>query len=120
MLSDTLLFPLLIYISSIFGIALLLFSVSFFAIPKVPAIEKFAMYECGFTPREILRKPFNIHFYVVGILFILFDIEISFLFPLIYILNEISLIGVISAIIFFIILFFGIFYEWVIGALDWE
>jgi len=111
MLTDTLIFPFLIYIITIFGVALLLFSVSFFAVPKVPAIEKFAMYECGFTPREILRQPFNIHFYVVGILFILFDIEISFLFPLIYILTEISLFGILTIIMFFIILFLGIFYE---------
>ena len=69
MLTDILIFPFLIYIITTFGMALLLFSISFFAILKVAAIEKFAMYECGFTPRKILRQLFNIHFhfYVIGI-----------------------------------------------------
>jgi len=118
--TDILFLPLLIYIFSIFGIAILLFSLSFFAIPKVPDIEKFAMYECGFTPRENMKQPFNIHFYVVGLLFILFDIEITFLFPLVVGLGEISFLGMLSVYMFFIILFLGIFYEWTVGVLDWE
>jgi len=67
-----------------------------------------------------MKQPFNIHFYVVGLLFILFDIEITFLFPLVMILNDISFWGLISVYLFFIILFLGIFYEWIIGVLDWE
>jgi len=118
--TDFLFLPIILYILLIFGIALLLFTISFLAIPKVPDIEKFAMYECGFTPRERLKQPFNIHFYVVGLLFILFDIEITFLFPLVTILDEISIYGMISLYIFFIILFLGIFYEWTLGVLDWE
>jgi len=118
--TDILFLPLFIYIFLIFGIGILLFSVSFLAVPKVPDIEKFAMYECGFTPRERLRQPFNIHFYVVGLLFILFDIEITFLFPLVTILDEISFLGLCSVYLFFIILFIGIFYEWSLGVLDWD
>jgi NADH:ubiquinone oxidoreductase subunit 3 (subunit A) len=118
--TDSLFLPLIMYIFSAFGIAILLFSISFFAIPRIPDIEKFAMYECGFTPRDNTKQPFNIHFYVVGLLFILFDIEITFLFPLVMIIDEMSYIGFISIYIFFFVLFLGIFYEWTIGVLDWE
>jgi len=67
-----------------------------------------------------MKQPFNIHFYVVGLLFILFDIEITFLFPLVVGLGEISFLGMLSVYMFFIILFLGIFYEWTVGVLDWE
>lgn len=114
------LLTILIYGFSIIGIAILLFSVCLLVVPKTPDLEKFAMYECGFTPRESLRQPFNIHFYVVGLLFILFDIEITFLFPLALVLDQLSFLGMLSIYGFFIILFLGIFYEWTIGVLDWE
>lgn len=89
-------------------------------VPKIPNIEKIAKYECGFSPRETVKHSFNIHFYVVGLLFILFDIEITFLFPLAFALYNISLVGMLAIHGFFIILFIGIFYEWTLGVLDWE
>jgi NADH-quinone oxidoreductase subunit A len=80
--------------------------------------SKLTAYECGFNPFEDTRSEFNVKFYIVGILFIIFDLEISFLFPFILCLNSINTISVYSMLFFLLILTVGFIYEWHQGALD--
>lgn len=82
--------------------------------------EKLTTYECGFDPFGEARSKFDIRFYVVAILFIIFDLEISFLFPWTICLQSIPILGYIVMIIFLFILTVGFVYEWRKGALDWE
>lgn len=88
--------------------------------PRNPNIEKLSQYECGFNPFEDSRFKFNVKFYFVGILFIIFDLEIAFLFPWAICLDFIGLYGFYSMGIFLIILTIGFIYEWRKGALEWE
>ena len=82
--------------------------------------EKLSAYECGFQPFEDSRNKFDIKFYLVAILFIIFDLEIAFLFPWAISLGNIGGLGFISMMIFLFILTIGFIYEWKKGALDWE
>ena len=85
-----------------------------------PDPNKLAPYECGNIPFEDARMKFDVRYYLVAILFILFDLEIAFLFPWAVSLNEIGLFGFISMMIFLLILVVGFIYEWMKGALEWE
>ncbi len=85
-----------------------------------PEADKLAPYECGITPFEDARMKFDVRYYLVAILFILFDLEIAFLFPWAVTLNEIGLFGFVSMIVFLAILVVGFIYEWMKGALEWE
>ena len=77
-------------------------------------------YECGFNPFGDAREKFEIRFYVVGVLFLIFDLEISFLFPWILGLTNINLQGILSMFFFLFVLSLGFWYEWAKGALEWE
>ena len=88
--------------------------------PKKPDPEQLSPYECGFEPFEDSRMEFDIRFYLVAILFIIFDLEIAFLFPWAISLGKIGLFGFFSMMIFLGILTVGFIYEWKKGALDWE
>ena len=88
--------------------------------PKKPDAEKLSAYECGFEPFNDSRMEFDIRFYLVAILFIIFDLEIAFLFPWAISLGKIGLYGFVSMMIFLFILTIGFIYEWKKGALDWE
>lgn len=81
--------------------------------------EKQSAYECGFEPFEEARVQFNVHYYIVGILFLIFDIEIVYLFPSITLLDSFNPISFFSFIYFLTILTIGFIYEWAIGALAW-
>jgi NADH-quinone oxidoreductase subunit A len=85
-----------------------------------PDPQKNSPYECGFEPFEDARMKFDVRYYLVAILFILFDLEIAFLFPWAVALNEIGLFGFLSMMLFLAILVVGFAYEWMKGALDWE
>ena len=109
----------------IFLIIALLLSTAFIAInylasPKNPDPEKLSPYECGFEPFNDSRMEFDVRFYLVAILFIIFDLEIAFLFPWAISLGQIGLFGYVSMMIFLFILTVGFIYEWKKGALDWE
>ena len=93
---------------------------NFLASPKKPDPEKLSPYECGFEPFDDSRMEFDVRFYLVAILFIIFDLEIAFLFPWAISLGKIGLFGFISMMIFLFILTIGFIYEWKKGALDWE
>ena len=82
--------------------------------------EKLSPYECGFEAFEDARMKFDVRYYLVAILFILFDLEVAFLFPWAIVLNEIGLFGFFSMMIFLGILVVGFIYEWMKGALEWE
>ena len=88
--------------------------------PKNPDPEKLSAYECGFDPFNDSRMEFDIRFYLVAILFIIFDLEIAFLFPWAITLGNIGLFGCFSMMLFLFILTIGFIYEWKKGALDWE
>ena len=88
--------------------------------PNNPDPEKLSAYECGFEPFEDSRMEFDVRFYLVAILFIIFDLEIAFLFPWAISLGSIGLLGFYSMMIFLFILTIGFIYEWKKGALEWE
>ena len=94
--------------------------VNFVLSPKNPDPEKLSAYECGFEPFQDSRMEFDVRFYLVAILFIIFDLEIAFLFPWAVSLGTIGFLGFISMMIFLFILTIGFIYEWKKGALDWE
>ena len=88
--------------------------------PSKPDAAKLSPYECGFEAFEDARMQFDVRYYLVAILFILFDLEIAFLFPWAVSLGTIGFVGFISMMIFLAILVVGFIYEWSKGALDWE
>ena len=113
-------FSLLIY----FIISLIL-AVVFFGLSYVVALhnsdtEKLSAYECGFDPFDDARATFDVRFYLVAILFIIFDLEVTFLFPWAISLHTIQLTGFWAMVIFLVILTIGFVYEWRKGALEWE
>ena len=85
-----------------------------------PNAEKNSPYECGFEAFEDSRMKFDIRYYLVAILFIIFDLEIAFLFPWAVVIHEIGVVGLISMAIFLTILIVGFIYEWKKGALEWD
>jgi NADH-quinone oxidoreductase subunit A len=85
-----------------------------------PDSQKLSPYECGFEAFEDARMKFDVRYYLIAILFILFDLEIAFLFPWAIVLEEIGLFGFVSMMVFLGILVVGFVYEWKKGALDWE
>jgi len=88
--------------------------------PHRPDAEKLSPYECGFEAFEDARMKFDVRYYLVAILFILFDLEIAFLFPWAAVVNEIGFAGFLSMMVFLAILTVGFVYEWMKGALEWE
>ena len=88
--------------------------------PRRPDPEKLSPYECGFEAFEGARRKFDVRYYLVAILFILFDLEIAFLFPWAVVLKEIGMFGFVAMLVFLAILAVGFIYEWKKGALEWE
>lgn len=114
-------FFLLIYISICFLIAIALYILSVTIIPKWIDDEKISAYECGFSPSGDARNKIEIKFYLTAILFIVFDVEIVFLFPWVLTFSKFSsdLFSFWIMIFFFFILLIGYVYEWLTGAMDW-
>jgi NADH-quinone oxidoreductase subunit A len=105
----------------IFVLSLILFGLAYFlSLSTIKDSEKLSQYECGFEPfDEATRHPFDVHFYVVGILFLIFDVEIALLFPWVLGLKSSNWFGFFTMAIFLGILTIGFFYEWHRGALVW-
>ena len=93
---------------------------SYILAPKLLDDEKLSVYECGFRPFQDARLKLDLQFYIVAILFLLFDLELAFLFPWVLTINFIGTTGFFSGIIFIFILIIGFFYEWKRGALNWS
>jgi NADH-quinone oxidoreductase subunit A len=113
-------FPILLFI--LFGLALggVMLGVGRIVSPSRPDPEKLSPYECGFEAFEDARMKFDVRYYLVAILFILFDLEIAFLFPWAVVLREIGYCGFVAMLVFLAILVVGFIYEWKKGALEWE
>tara|TARA_B100001029_G_C14867005_1_gene342359 strand:+ start:127 stop:480 length:354 start_codon:yes stop_codon:yes gene_type:complete len=112
--------PILIFIIFALIISVGAFSLSMIFGKKAYYPEKMTTYECGFEPFDESRGKFEVKFYLVAILFIIFDLEIIFLFPWAVAFHELGLFGYLSMIFFLIVLTIGFIYEWLKGALDWN
>jgi len=122
MLSDFLkdYLSIILFLIIALGLSVSFIAINFISSPKKPDPEKLSAYECGFEPFNDSRMEFDVRFYLVAILFIIFDLEIAFLFPWAISLGSIGLLGFCSMMIFLFILTVGFIYEWKKGALDWE
>ena len=113
-------FSIILFLFIALGLSVGFIVLNFILSPKNPDPEKLSAYECGFEPFSDSRMEFDVRFYLVAILFIIFDLEIAFLFPWAISLGKIGFLGFISMMIFLFILTVGFIYEWKKGALDWE
>jgi NADH-quinone oxidoreductase subunit A len=113
-------FPILLFILVGLVIGGVLLGLGALVSPHRPNPEKLSPYECGFEAFEDARMKFDVRYYLVAILFILFDLEIAFLFPWAVVLPEIGTFGFVAMMIFLAILVVGFVYEWKKGALEWE
>jgi NADH-quinone oxidoreductase subunit A len=111
---------ILIFIGVALALAVMIVIVSLIAARQKPDSEKLSPYECGFEPFADARSKFDVRFYLVSILFIIFDLEVAFLIPWAVSLGAIGLFGFWSMIVFLLVLTVGFIYEWRKGALEWE
>jgi len=113
-------FPILVFIAIGGVIAIAMVGGSLLAAQQKPYAEKLSPYECGFEPFDDARRKFDVRFYLVAILFIIFDLEVAFLFPWAVSLSDIGVFGFLSMLGFLAVLTVGFIYEWCKGALEWE
>jgi NADH-quinone oxidoreductase subunit A len=113
-------FPILLFIAVGVAVGVAPMVLGKLLAPDRPDPEKLSPYECGFEAFEDARMKFDVRYYLVAILFILFDLEIAFLFPWATVINEIGFAGFVSMMVFLAILVVGFIYEWKKGALEWE
>jgi NADH-quinone oxidoreductase subunit A len=112
--------PILVFLGIAGVIALAMVGGSLLVARQKPDSEKLSAYECGFAPFDDTRRRFDVRFYLVAILFIIFDLEVAFLFPWAVTLGQIGWLGFGSMMAFLFVLTVGFIYEWRKGALDWE
>jgi len=117
-LSDYL--SIIIFLFIALGLSIGFILINFLVSPSNPTPEKLSAYECGFEAFDDSRMEFDVRFYLVAILFIIFDLEIAFLFPWAISLGNIGIVGFWSMMIFLAVLTIGFIYEWKKGALEWE
>jgi NADH-quinone oxidoreductase subunit A len=113
-------FPIFVLIFLVAGVAILILGLSYILGRRVPTTEKLSTYECGVQPTGDARGRFSVKFYLIAILFIIFDIEVVFLYPWAVIYKKLGLFGLIEMGIFLLILLAGYFYIIKKGALKWE
>jgi len=113
-------FPILLFLIVALAIGVVPIVLGKLLGPNRPDPEKLSPYECGFEAFEDARMKFDVRYYLVAILFILFDLEIAFLFPWATVINDIGLPGFFAMMLFLAILVVGFVYEWMKGALEWE
>lgn len=112
--------PVIIFLGFALALSLLFIIGSFLLAPSNPDPEKNSAYECGFNAFDDARMKFDVRFYLVAILFIIFDLEVAFLFPWAVTLGTIGVFGFWSMVVFLGVLTVGFIYEWRSGALEWE
>ncbi len=112
--------PIAIFFAIATGLSLVIVLIPYILAQRRPDDEKLSAYECGFEPFGDARAEFDVKFYLVAILFIIFDLEITFLFPWAITLGKIGLLGFYAMMLFLVVLTIGFVYEWKKGALDWE
>jgi NADH-quinone oxidoreductase subunit A len=112
--------PILLFVGVAGAIGMVILLLGRVLGPYRPDSEKNSPYECGFEPFEDARMKFDVRYYLVAILFIIFDLEIAFLFPWAIALDEVGMFGFVAMMLFLGILVVGFIYEWKKGALEWE
>ena len=112
--------PVLLFIGVATGLGLALLAIGLLAGPSRPDAQKLAPYECGFEPFEDARLRFDVRYYLIAILFIIFDLEIAFLFPWAVVFQHIGIVALIEMALFLLLLVIGFAYVWKKGALEWE
>ena len=112
--------PLVVFIAVALAIGLALLAAPFLVAYKAPDPEKLSAYECGFNAFDDARMKFDVRFYLVAILFIIFDLEVTFLFPWAVAFGDIGVFGFWSMMVFLGVLTVGFIYEWREGALEWD
>jgi NADH-quinone oxidoreductase subunit A len=112
--------PILVFLAIALVVGIAAVGLPFLVAKQRPDAEKLSAYECGFEPFDDARRKFDVRFYLVAILFIIFDLEVAFLFPWAVTLGQIGLFGFWSMVIFLGVLTVGFIYEWKKGALEWE
>jgi NADH-quinone oxidoreductase subunit A len=112
--------PILIFLGVALALGALLMGLGFLFGPRRPDTEKLSAYECGFEAFSDSRMKFDVRYYLVAILFIVFDLEIAFLFPWAVALDSVGMIGLVAMGVFLLILVVGFIYEWKKGALEWD
>ena len=112
--------PILFFLAIAIGLSVVIALIPFILNKRNPDREKDSQYECGFEGEGPVRGDFNVQFYLVAILFIIFDLEIAFLFPWAVVLRDIGIFGFVSMMIFLSLLTVGFVYEWKRGALEWR
>ncbi len=113
-------FPILVFLGLGAVMGAVMLTMGFVLGPRRPDTEKISPYECGFEAFGDSRMKFDVRYYLVAILFIIFDLEIAFLFPWAVVLDKIGMVGYIAMAVFLGILVVGFIYEWKKGALEWE
>jgi NADH-quinone oxidoreductase subunit A len=112
--------PILLFLGIAIVMAVAVVAASLLAARQSPDSEKLSPYECGFEPFEDARSKFDVRFYLVSLLFIIFDLEVAFLFPWAVSLGDLGMFGFWSMMVFLGVLTVGFIYEWKKGALEWE
>ena len=112
--------PILIFLAVSGALGVLLLALGFVFGTSRPDAEKLSPYECGFEAYEDSRMKFDVRYYLVAILFIVFDLEIAFLFPWAVTLDSIGVVGLAAMGVFLLVLVVGFIYEWKKGALEWD
>ena len=112
--------PLVVFVAVAAGIGLALLVVPFIVAFRAPDPEKLSAYECGFNAFDDARVKFDVRFYLVAILFIIFDLEVAFLFPWAVAFGQVGVFGFWSMMVFLGVLTIGFIYEWKKGALEWN
>ena len=112
--------PIIIFLAVATVLSIVIVGLPYLIATRKPDTEKLSAYECGFEPFGDARGKFDVRFYLVAILFIIFDLEVAFLFPWAITLGKIGLLGFWSMMVFLGILTIGFIYEWNKGALEWE
>jgi NADH-quinone oxidoreductase subunit A len=113
-------FPILVFLAIAGGLAVAVVAASFVLARQSPDPEKLSPYECGFEPFGDARMRFDVRYYLVAILFVIFDLEVAFLFPWAVSLGDIGFFGFFAMVVFLGVLTVGFVYEWKKGALEWE
>ena len=112
--------PVLVFIVIGLGLGAVMILAGSLIGPQRPDSEKLSPYECGFEAFEDSRMKFDVRYYLVAILFIIFDLEIAFLFPWAVVLDDVGMFGFLAMMVFLLVLVIGFIYEWKKGALEWE
>ena len=113
-------FPILIFLVISLGMGVILLTMGGILGPRSPDSEKNSPYECGFEAFEDTRSKFDVRYYLIAILFIIFDLEIAFFIPWALVLDDLGMVGLVAMFIFVIELVIGFVWLWKKGALEWE